>query len=134
MLKMIQVAAGVALIVGLLGYSEYTKRTQYEPVEARVLSSKATCYVTPRDQSNRSYRYRNKAYDCDEYDRRLRVSRHHRKLFKVVHEFEYVSPIDGSRQRGTLEREAQRNAELRPRGSTFTLFAHREEQGRYRGR
>lgn len=131
MWKFINLVIGLIAVGGIFAYTEYKKKTEYTPVPAMVKTWKSYCYVTGKDHKDTGWRYRHRNLTCAERDKKLRYRSEYRKLYRVVYEFDYVSPVDGKRMRGKAEKDSLREPDYRKRGTEFTLHVHNASPDKY---
>jgi hypothetical protein len=122
---------GIGLIAAAVGVSEVDKTMNYIQVEAVVTKADVDCFIKAGNESVVEKKNNSLAYmDCEmapyaakEYGfKETDIS----KRTKLA--FSYVSPVDGSKQKGT---HTQEHAEYKV-GQKIKIYAHKEEPGKNR--
>lgn len=130
----IKLGLGAVVVGGLLIFLQFNTNKNYTLVPAKVLASNIDCYVANKDAERKKerYRYRIKNLTCNDVDTRYKTKLKYRKWYRVEVKFEYTSPVDGSRQTGSADRDRQLDTDYAlARGTQIEIYAHNEQPGSY---
>ncbi len=127
--KIFSTAFAGAALLGIYGFVEYQKNTQYVSVEATVTSWRVDCYAVKRNanykESKRRFPIRN--VSCSDMKSNATLARRYDPRYRVRYSFEYKSPADGSLQTGKRDREGLRKVERPCVGERIQIHAHKSK-------
>lgn len=126
---------GVLGVLAISGAMYAHDSVVYAPVEATVVWSKTTCYLVAREEDGKprrdGYSNRIRGLSCEGWDHNYHIRRKYRRRYLVQYEFKYISPVDGSAQSGSYERDRRSNEVKYADGDKVTILAHKTMPDRY---
>jgi hypothetical protein len=134
--KVIRLVISAVAVLSLMIWLELGASRDFVPTTATITSVKTSCYVVDRKYGNKSDVPKG-PYSCDEWKSRRHVHRKYDRRFDLDYSFDYVSPVDGSRQTGSwsrthlLEEQNQQDAKVLSIGSPLNIRAHKTNPERY---
>ena len=120
-------------LVGFYTISMTDRGMNYVETEARVIDSKVDCFVKAYKSKLIEKSTGKMAYmDCKLAPIAAEMHGYSKSDIRqrVQFTYEYVSPVDGSRQRD--KHTAESNVERYGKGKTFTVYAHKEDPAKSR--